>query len=83
MLLASALVHLKLLHLRAIHELHNLIRLPFLEAEAQTFMRVILVVGLILVVLDLDEVAVNGGRVERERDESVDGGGFGDDFEGP
>lgn len=46
-------------------------------------MRVVLVVGLVFVVLDLDEVAVDGGGVEGEGDEGVDGGGLGDDFEGP
>ena len=44
--------------------LHNLIRLPFLEAETQPLVRVILVIRLIFVVLDLDEVAVDGGCVE-------------------
>lgn len=83
MLLAGPLIRFKLLHLRTIHMLHDLIRLPLLEGEAQPLVGVIFVVGLILVVLDLDEVAVDGGRVEGEGDEGVDGGGFGDDFEGP
>lgn len=83
MLLRRALIRLKLLHLRAIHVLHDLIRLPLLEAEAEALVRVVLVVGLVFVVLDLDEVAVDGGGVEGEGDEGVDGGGFGDDFEGP
>lgn len=83
MLLTRPLVRLEFRHLGAVHVLHDLIRLPFLEAETQTLMRVVLVVGLILVVFDLDEVAVDGGRVEGEGDESVDGGGFGNDFEGP
>lgn len=63
--------------------LHDLIRLPLLEAEAEALVRVVLVVGLVFVVLDLDEVAVDGGGVEGEGDEGVDGGGLGDDFEGP
>ena len=63
--------------------LHDLIRLPLLEGEAQPFVRVVFVVGLVLVVFDLDEVGVDGGGVEGEGDERVDGGGFGDDFEGP
>ena len=63
--------------------LHDLIRLPLLESETQPLVRVVLVVGLVLVVLDLDEVGVDGGGVEGEGDERVDGGGFGDDFEGP
>lgn len=83
MLLAGPLVRLKLLHLRAVHMLHDLISLPLLEGEPQALVRVVLVIRLVLVVLDLDEVAVDGGRVEGEGDEGVDGGGFGDDFEGP
>ena len=46
-------------------------------------MRVVLVIRLIFMVLDLDEVAVDGGWVEGEGDESVDGGGLGDDFKSP
>ena len=46
-------------------------------------MRVIFVVGLIFVVFDADEIGVDGVGVEGEGDEGVDGGGFGDDFEGP
>ena len=65
MLLTRTLIRLKLLHLRAVHVLHNLICLPFLEAKPQTLVRVVLVIRLILVVLDLDEVAVDGGWVER------------------
>ena len=34
-------------------------------------------------VFDADEAGVFGGGVEGEGDEGVDGGGFGDDFEGP
>lgn len=83
MLLRRALICLKLLHLGAVHVLHDLIGLPLLEAEAETLVRVVLVVGLVFVVLDLDEVAVDGGGVEGEGDEGVDGGGLGDDFEGP
>ena len=63
--------------------LHDRIGLPFLEAETQSLVGVVLVIGLVLVVLELDEVAVDGGRVEGEGDERIDGGGFGDDFEGP
>lgn len=82
-LLAGTLVGFESLDLRAVHMLHDLVGLPLLEAEAKTLMRVVLVVRLILVVLDLDEIAVDGSGVEGEGDESVDGGGFGDDFEGP
>lgn len=46
-------------------------------------MRIVLVVRLIFVVLDLDEVAVDGGRVERQGDKGVDGGDLGYDFKGP
>lgn len=46
-------------------------------------MAVVFVVGLVFVVLDADEVGVFGGRVEGEGDDGVDGGGFGDDAEGP
>ena len=83
MLLPRPLVRLKLLHLGTVHELHDLIRLPFLEAESQPLVRIVLVVCLILVVLDLNEVAVDGGRVERQGDEGVDGRRFRDDFERP
>ena len=41
-------------------------------------MGVIFVVGLVFVVLDLDEVGVDSGGVERKGDEGVDGSGFGD-----
>ena len=64
MFLTRRLVRLKFFHLRAIHMLHNLIRLPFLKAETQPLVRVIFVIRLILVVLDLDKVAVDGGWVE-------------------
>lgn len=46
-------------------------------------MAVILIVCLILVVLDADEVAVYGFGVQGESDECIDGGGFGNDLEGP
>ena len=64
-LLPRAFIRFKFLHLGAIHVLHHLICLPFLEAESQTFVGVVLVVRLVLVVLDLDEVAVDGGWVKR------------------
>ena len=83
MLFSRPLICLKLLHLGAIHVLHNLICLPFLKAETQTLMRIVLVIRLIFVVLDLDEIAVDGGWVERQGDEGVDGGCFRDNFECP
>ena len=81
--LPSPLILLKYLHLRAIHMLHDLIGLPLLERKPEAFVRIVLVVSLVLVVFYLDEVRVCGGGVEREGHERVDGGGFGDDFEGP
>lgn len=83
MLLRRALVGLEFFHLGAVHVLHDLVGLPLFEAEAEALVRVVLVVGLVLVVLDLDEVAVDGGGGEGEGDDGVDGGGFGDHFEGP
>ena len=62
---------------------HNSISLPFLEREAETFVRVIFVICLIFVVFDADEVRVYGVGVKGEGDEGVDSGGFWDDFEGP
>jgi len=82
-LLGSTLVLLKVLDLIAVHVLDNIVGLPLLEAETKALVRVVLVVGLILVVLDLDEVRVNGVWVERERDEGVDGGSLWDELEGP
>ena len=63
-LLSSALVLLKVLDLVAVHVLDNVVGLPLLEAETSTLVRVVLVIGLVLVVLDLDEVRVNGVWVE-------------------
>ena len=63
--------------------LSDLISLPFLEAEPNSFVAVIFVVGLVLVILDSDEVRVDSFRIEGERDESVDGGRFRDYFECP
>lgn len=81
--LGSVLVLLKVLHLFAIHVLHDIIRLPLLEAETETFMAVVLVVCLILMVLDLNKVRVYSVGIEGKRYEGVDGCCFGDDFEGP
>ena len=63
--------------------LHNLISLPLLKTESQTLMGIVLVVGLVFVVFYTDEVGVCGGGLEREGDEGVYGGGFGDNFECP
>ena len=64
MLFARSLISLKLLHLGAVHVLHDLVCLPFLNTETETLVRVVLVIRLIFVVLDLDKVAVDGGWVE-------------------
>lgn len=64
MFLASVLVRLESRHLLAIHMLRNLICLPFLEAEAESFMTVIFIICLILVVLHSYEVAVHSFGVE-------------------
>lgn len=82
-LLRGALIRLEEFDLGGIHILHHVIGLPLLEAEAEAFVRVVFVIGLVLMVLDLDEVGVLGGGVEGKGDEGVDGSGFGDDFEGP
>lgn len=48
------------LHIIAAHVFCNLVCLPLLEAEAHTLMTIILIICLILVILDLDEITVNG-----------------------
>lgn len=58
-------IPLKRRHLLAIHMLGHLIRLPLLERRAQPLVRVVLVVRLILMVLDADEVAIDGIWVQR------------------
>ena len=82
-ILASTLVLLKVLHLLRVHVLHNLISLPLLEREAHTLMRVIFVVGLILVILQLNEVGVDSRGIEGQGNESVNRGGLWNEFEGP
>ena len=82
-LLPCALILLEHLHFFAIHVLRHLICLPFLEAEPQSFMRIIFIVSLVFVILDSDEVRVDGVRVERKGDESIDGRRFRDDLERP
>jgi hypothetical protein len=64
MLLARALVRDKQLDLFRVHVLGHLVSLPFLEGEAEALMAVVLVIGLVFVVFDLDEVRVDGGWVE-------------------
>lgn len=63
--------------------LHNIIGLPLLKTEPETLVGIIFIVGLVLVVLDLDEVGVFGGGIKGEGDERVDGGSLGNKFEGP
>jgi hypothetical protein len=82
-LLRSTLVLLKVLDLLRIHVLHHSIRLPLLEAEAQALVAVVLVVGLILVVLHLDEIRVYSVGIEAERDQCVDSGRLGNNLKSP
>ena len=49
----------------------------------QAFMRIILVIRLVLVVLDLDEIAVHGRRIQTQAHDRVDRRGLGDQLEGP
>lgn len=63
--------------------LGDIVCLPLLEAETQAFVRVIFVIGLILVVLDTDEVRINCGRVKTQADKRIDGGLLVDSQESP
>lgn len=63
--------------------LHDLIRLPLLKAKPQPLMAIILIVRLVLVIFDLDEIAIHSSGIEGERDERVHHRGLGDDGEGP
>ena len=67
----------------AIHILRNLIRLPLLQLESPTLIAVVVffIVRLVLVIFDAYEAAMYGFRVQRERDESIDGRGLGGDIE--
>lgn len=62
---------------------YHIIGLPFLEAKAEPLVGVILIVGLILMVLDLDEIRIHSSWVKGEGDEGIDGGGFREEFESP
>ena len=64
--LRRVLISLELSNFWTIHVLHDLISLPLLERETKAFMGIVLVVGLILVVLDLDKVGIDCGRVKRQ-----------------
>ena len=63
-----------------VHHARDLVGLPLFEREAWTGVRIVLVIGLILVVLDLREVGVCRGGIEREGNYGVDGSGL--DFAG-
>ena len=63
--------------------LHNLISLPLLKREASAFMRVVFVVGLILVIFQLNEVGVDSRGIKGQGNKSVNRGGLRDELEGP
>ncbi len=67
-----AIVCFEGLNVLAVHHSRNLIRLPPLEREARSSVRVILAVGLVFVVFDLGKIRVRGIWVEGEGDEGVD-----------
>ena len=54
--MASTLISLERLHLFRIHMFSHLVSLPLLEAKANPFVRVVLIIRLIFVILDLDEI---------------------------
>ena len=82
-LLGRPLIRFELLHFWTIHMLHDLIRLPLLKAESQPFVGIIFIISLIFVIFYPNEVGVCGGGLEREGDEGVYCGGFGNDLECP
>ena len=67
-LFRRSLIRLEMLDFCRIHLLHHLIRLPLLETKAYALVGVVFVIGLIFVVLHLDEVTVDGGGVEGKGD---------------
>ena len=83
LLLSSAFVRLELCDLGTVHVFHDIVRLPFLERETQSFVGVIFVIGLVLVILDADEVRIDRLRIQRQGDEGVDGRRLGNDLERP
>lgn len=83
MLFPSILILDEILDILTVHMFSNLIRLPLLEREAQSFVRVIFVIRLVLVVLDTDEVRVHCFRVKRECDKRINSRSLGDYFECP
>ena len=82
-LFSSACINLEDFYLLAVHVLHDFVCLPFLEAKAYALVAVVLIVGLILVVLDADEIRVRRCRLEGEGYEGVDYGSFRNAFESP
>lgn len=83
MLLPGPLIRLKLLHLRALHQLHDIIRLPLLKAKPQTVMTIILLIRLILMILDLHEVLLPRRRIQTQADQGIDARRLGQALEGP
>lgn len=81
--LRSILVRLEGCYLGTIHIGRDVVCLPLLERCTETFVRIVLVISLVFVVLDTDEVGVDGSRIERQTDEGIDDGGLGDDLECP
>lgn len=83
MFLASVFVRFEGLDLLAIHMLCNLVCLPLLERETESFVTVILIIRLILVIFHTYEVAVYSFGVEGECHESINCSSLWDDLEGP
>lgn len=82
-LFAGILISFEHLYFKTIHILHDVIRLPLLKRRSEAFVRVVFVVGLVLVVLDANEIAVDSGRVKGQANEGVDDSRLGDDLERP
>jgi hypothetical protein len=76
-------ISLEVFHFLAVHVLHDSICLPLLKAKTDPFVTIIFIIGLIFVVFNLNEVRVDGVRVERKRDNSIDRSSLGDDLECP
>lgn len=72
-LCSDMLINLKHLHFLATHILGDVVCLPLLELKTDALMGVILVVGLILVILDLDKVRIDRVWIQRKRDQGIDG----------
>ena len=83
MFFPSILVRSEGFHLLTIHMLGHLVRLPFLESKSQPLVTVVLIIGLILVVLDSNEITVYSFGVEGKSNKGIDCCGLRNDFEGP